>query len=361
MSGELEGEPSPAGRLAIRIGPVSEDAASGEAVTWAPNAPRGSPHAALMGGVGSGKTRSAISMLRSIREKAPVPLIAFDFKGDMNDTRNALDQAFGATVISPPHQPIPLDILALADRSATSITLAAQRLRDSLATLKGSGFGSQQKDALADAAEQALRTRAPCRLADLRDALRSVYAERGRKDDGAISTLNDLCRLPLFSPEMDPKTFFSRSWIIRLTQDLPDLVRICVVTLVTDALDRYLNSLPDAPTDPEGNRALRILCVIDEAHRILGSKLPGLSGLIRLSRSKGGAVMLISQSPDDFAGEDDDFLSEMGLVAAFATNANPQAVRRILGAGANLTQLRTGQAWAKLRNDTSARRIVAWQ
>ncbi len=71
--------------------------------------------------------------------------------------------------------------------------------------------------------------------------------------------------------------------------------------------------------------------------------------------------MLISQSPDDFAGEDDDFLSEMGFVAAFATNGNPGAVRRILGPGANLAVLEKGQAWTKLRGEASARRIVAWR
>jgi hypothetical protein len=53
--------------------------------------------------------------------------------------------------------------------------------------------------------------------------------------------------------------------------------------------------------------------MIDEAHQILGTKLPSLSRLIRMSRSKGGAVMLVSQSPDDFSGEDDEFLDNMGL------------------------------------------------
>jgi hypothetical protein len=131
------------------------------------------------------------------------------------------------------------------------------------------------------------------------------------------------------------------------------------VTLVLDALDRYLNSLPDAPTDAAGARALRVLCVIDEAHRILGVKLKGLDGLIRLGRSKGGAVVLISQSPDDFEGEDDDLLAEMGLVLALATNANPRAVKRLLPA-ANLSALEKGQAWAKLRGRSKAELIQAW-
>ena len=349
------------GAIAIPVGPVGTDLSSGDTVFWRPNVGGGSPHAAFMGGIGSGKTRTAIFMLRTLRQSVSVPLIAFDFKGDMTDEDNALDRSFDAQVIAPPYQPLPLDVLALVDRSPNGITAAALRVRDSLATLKGAGFGPRQKDALAEAAEQALRTCTPCRLTDLRDALKAIYADRGWKEDGAIMTLNDLCRLPLFTPDLDPQTFFKRSWIIRLGQDLPDTVRVAIVTLVTDALDRYLNPLPDSPTDAEGNRALRVVCLIDEAHRVLGARLPGLSNLIRMSRSKGGAVMLISQKPDDFAGVDDEFLGEMGIIACLATNASPQAVRKILGPNANLSVLQRGQAWVKLRGEASARRIMCWQ
>lgn len=347
--------------LAIPVGEVAEDTSTGTRVTWLLNAPGGSPHAAFMGGVGSGKTRTAAAMLRTIREVTPVPLIAFDFKGDLADDKNRLDKAFGATVLNPPQQAIPLDVLALTDRTATGITLAAQRLRDSLATLKGSGFGAVQRDLLGEAAERALRMNAPCRLSDVRDALIAVYGDRGKREDGAVSTIRDLSRFTLFTPDLTPARFFERSWVIRLTADLPDLVKVSIVTLVTDALDRFLNSQPDAPTDSNGNRALRVVAMIDEANRILGTKLPGLSGLIRLSRSKGGSVILISQSPDDFSGVDDEFLDQMGLVVAFRTNADAGAARRILGANANLATLERGQAWVKMSGEANAKRVLAWR
>lgn len=347
--------------IVVPIGEISQEATTGGPVVWALNGPGGSPHAAFMGGVGSGKTRTAAAMLRAIRELTPVPLLAFDFKGDMADDNNRLHKVFDAAVLTPPHQPVPLDVLALSDRSRTSIALAAQRLRDSLATLKGAGFGAVQKGLLGNAAERALASKVPCTLAEILAALRSIYADHGRKEDGAVTTLGDLCRFSLFEPQMPPAEFFTRSWIVRLTADLPDLVKISIVTLMTDALDRYLNSLPDSSTDSAGNRALRVVCVIDEAHRILGAPLPGLSGLVRLSRSKGGSLILISQGPDDFSAEDDDFLNEMGLVVAFRTNADPRAVRRILGPGANLVTLERGQAWVKMSNEQAARRVLAWR
>lgn len=344
--------------LVVPLGPVSRDTA-GAVVDWLPVGGGGSPHAAVMGGVGSGKTRNAVFMLKKLREQSEVPLVAFDFKGDMTDAGNQLDRAFDARIVAPPAEPVPLDVLALASRSETAVKLAAQRLRDTLATLKGGGFGPTQKALLADAAERALRDHDPCRLDDVRRALHAVYDAQGRSPDGALTTMDDLCRFDLFHPDLGSDEFFTKSWIVRLSQDLPELVRVSIVTLVMDALDRWLNSQPDSPVDAHGNRALRIVALVDEAHRILGTRLLGLSNLIRLSRSKGGMVWLISQAPEDFEGEDEEFLNEMGLVIAFATNAKPGATRRIFGEHAKLANLEPGEAWVKLRGQT-ARRVRIW-
>jgi len=287
-------------------------------------------------------------------------LLAFDFKGDMNDRNNALGQAFGAEVISPPQDTIPLDVFALTDNSRHGVVTTAQRIRDSLSNLKQTKFGDQQRRRLSDALEEALR-RQPCTLQTIRDCLENVYATAGAKEDGAISTLVDLCRLPIFEPKLSPSEFFSKSWIISLPASVPELVRVTVVALLTDALERYINSLPDSETDSAGNRSLRVMCVIDEAHRILDARLPGLSNLIRLGRSKGAAVMLISQKPDDFEGEDDDFLDEMGLLMCFGTNAREAAVKRILGPGASLTSLKKGEAYARIRGDSRSKKVLAWK
>ena len=349
------------GAIVVRLGEVGTDVATGEDVLWDINAPGGSPHSAFMGGVGSGKTRTAAYVLRSIAEQCNVPLIAFDFKGDMSDRNNGLDKAFGAAVVTPPRQAVPLDVFALSGTGPHALVSTAQRLRDSLGNLKQTKFGDQQRRRLYDALETALKQYHPCTLEDVRNTLVDLYAELGIKEDGAVSALVDLCRLPLFEAKMSPEEFFSRSWIISLPADVPDVVRVAVVSLLTDALERYINALPDAPTDEQGNRSMRVMCVIDEAHRILGAKLPGLLNLIRLGRSKGAAVMLISQKPDDFEGEDDDFLSEMGLVTCFGTNAKETAVKRILGAGASLTSLKKGEAYVKQRGDARAKKVICWK
>jgi hypothetical protein len=246
------------------------------------------------------------------------------------------------------------------DGDKFSIPEAALRFRDSFSNLKTTKLGDRQKGNIADALERALKENISCEISHVRDALKEVYSEKDLSEDSAISTMDEICRFPYFVPTMEPAEFFKRSWIISLPQSVPEIARSIIVNLVLDSLDSYLNSLPDSATIA-GNRSLRIVCLIDEAHRILGTKLPALSSLIRMSRSKGGAVILISQSPDDFEKEEAEFLAEMGLVAAFSTNAKPTAVSRIFGKAANLAKLSTGQCWIKLRGEGNAKRIISWE
>ena len=363
IGGTASGATFSSSQVDVPLGEIGEDVATREKVFWSMNGKGGSPHSAIMGGSGSGKTVMAAAMLRSIREQAPVPLLAFDFKGDLagftgTSGQTPLGEAFEAQVIEPPRMPIPLDVLSLSQKDQFAIDEAAMRFRESFSRLKGSKLGDRQRNYVHEAASRALASEEPCGLHHIRDRLTEVYQEHEAKEDGAISSMEELCRFPLFEPKFSPAEFFQKSWIIKLPPNVPEDSRTIVVNLLLDALDQYLNSLVDADTSPDGSRGLRILCMIDEAHQILGAKLPSLSRLIRMSRSKGGAVMLVSQSPDDFSGEDDEFLDNMGLVAAFATNAKPGAAARVLGKGANLTNLQTGQCFARF--DKSTKKIKAW-
>ena len=348
----------------VPLGEVGEEVDTKEKVFWCVNGKGGSPHSAIMGQSGTGKTVMAAAMLRSIREQVSVPLLAFDFKGDLFDFKgtkgqDTLGEVFDVQVVEPPRESIPLDVLYVQDRDEYGIDQAASRFRDSFSRLKGGKLGELQQSRIFQAANHSLSTKEPCELSHIHDRLCEIYEEEEIKKDGAISKMDDLCRFPLFEPKFTPAEFFKKSWIIKLPPGVPEDSRSIVVNLVLDALDQHLNGLSDAPVGPDGARALRIICMIDEAHEILGTKLKSLSRLIRMSRSKGGAVMLVSQSPDDFSGEEDEFLDNMGFVAAFTTNAKPKAAQRVLGSGVKLTSLKTGECLARVAKST--RRVKAWQ
>lgn len=170
------------------------------------------------------------------------------------------------------------------------------------------------------------------------------------------ATLNELTQFDLFMPDGSPGDFFSRSWVIRLPQDSSEEMRRLIINLTLNALDGWLNAQPDAPTDDQGIRALRHVTLLDEAHVILRTRLPALANLVRMSRSKGGVVMLVSQSPDDFEAADDGYLDNMGLTLAFNTHARAGPTRRIFGDGHALTGLNVGEALCRIRSEAKTRR-----
>nr|VFJ55938.1 MAG: protein of unknown function DUF87 [Candidatus Kentron sp. FM]VFJ58599.1 MAG: protein of unknown function DUF87 [Candidatus Kentron sp. FM]VFK11142.1 MAG: protein of unknown function DUF87 [Candidatus Kentron sp. FM] len=357
---DADAAPTIAGEIKLAVGEEARDIRSDEKVLFPLNGAGGSPHMAIMGGVGSGKTRTAVQMLTSLREQAAVPLLAFDFKGDLSDS---LGSAYGAAILSPPKTPIPLDVLHIGAQDDNGIKAAAARIRDSIGSVKTRNPSGIQKEALREAVYQVLRNSASGQAGDLSkiaEALQLEYEERGRKPDELSATLNELTQFDLFRPEMSPGEFFGKSWIIRLPQDTSREMRRLITNLTLDALDRWLNAQPDAPMDERGIRALRQVTLLEEAHVILETRLPALANLVRMSRSKGGVMTLVSQSPDDFEGTDDSYLDNMGLTLAFNTQARLGPARRIFGDGFSLTALPVGEAVCRIRAEARTRKVIAW-
>ena len=357
--GEEEASATFSDNVVLPVGPLAEDSETGEPVVFPVNAPGGSPHMAIMGGTNSGKTYTAITMLKRLRKYGDIPILAFDFKGDLSEK---LAPEIGAQVISPPRSPVPLNVLAVNQEDEVGLREAAGRIRESIGRVKSSKLSGLQSDALRTAIHNVLRSKKdnqPAVFSDVARALEAEYQRRGRKADELIATLNDLNQFTLFDPKLEPAEFFSQSWIVRLPQDGTAEVRRLIINLTLDALDRWLNSQPDAPV-VDGRRALRHVTMLDEAHVILLTRLPALANLVRMSRSKGGVIMLVSQSPDDFEGEDEGFLDNMGLTLAFNTQAKAGPTRRIFGMSAALTDLQIGEALCRIRAEARTRRIHAW-
>lgn len=349
------------GPVLVRIGSPGIDVATQEPIAWTLNAPGTSPHVALMGTLGTGKTRTAKQMIGQIRTQAGCPVILFDMaKGDLAQDRQ-LAAMLGAKVINAPASPVPLDVLHIPDRTnSNELINAAMRFRESFQRVTVSRPGGAQLDALRDAAQRALKTKSPTTIVDVRDQLRDVYAEKKRKEDAVVATFNDLTSWHLFEPTFSPADFFSRSWIINVAEATETAQRL-IVFLILDALYALCRSLPDSAMDTKGNRALRLVIGIDEARKVLGYGQQSLISLVRESRSKGMAVFLISQSPDDYDQEDENFLENIGLAVSFRTNAQSSgAIRAVLGQPIDLGSLPKGVCATRLPGKPGVVRVQAW-
>ena len=353
--------PTVTAEVCLSVGEVAQDVRTEESVEFILNEAGGSPHMAILGGVGSGKTRTALHLLKKLRHFGVAPLLAFDFKGDLAE---GLHGIYDAEILRPPKTVIPLDVLHVASDDENAVKSAAGRIRDSIVSVKSRKPSGIQTDALREAITAILRKHVDGKVAALPDvarALMSEYEERSRAPDDLTATLNELTQFDLFAPTNTPAAFFTKSWIIQLPQDGSEEMRRLIINLTLNALDRWLNAQPDAPTGTGGVRALRHVTLLDEAHVVLRTKLPALGNLVRMSRSKGGVLLLASQSPDDFESVEEGYLDNMGLTLAFNTQARPGPTRRIFGDGYALTSLKPGEAFCRIRSEAKTRRIVAWR
>ena len=115
--------------------------------------------------------------------------------------------------------------------------------------------------------------------------------------------------------------------------------------------------------DEAGNRALRLIVFVDEAHKLMsvdGGPPASLGALIRESRSKGGSLFLVSQSPDDFVTNRENYFENIGLGICFATNATPGPLQEMFKQPVDLAGLPTGVAITRLP-DRGIVRVRAWK
>lgn len=329
--------PSP-GPISLHIGELAAGAKKGQPMNWAINAPGHPPHIAVMGAPNTGKTRLALNFAESLRAQSGCATFVFDMgKGDIaGDTQ--FRKSIGAEVIDCPKNPIPLDILHVTDKGDNNtIQNTAARFCDSVKFVMQSAKGDVQMNRLRQITAEVLEQPDGASISSLRDA---YLSGENAKPDSVSAALDSLCDFNLFAPDNAPAEFFSRSWIFDM-HNAADKIQRFSAMMILDALNRHFTALGDAPTDSDNNRQMTALLVIDEAHKLLGYDHPAINDIIRLSRSRGGAAILISQSPKDYIKEDGN-LDNIGLMVSYQTNADKKSVQKVLGANHAVGKLAKG-------------------
>ena len=335
----------------IRLG-LGHDKESGESVNWLVNGQGYSPNVAIMGQAGSGKTRMMLKLITELHELTNIPVLLIDAGKDELAERADLAAALNATVLKIPSQAMPLDIFygsSETTESARDVTIA---FRESLDKALEKGLTDNQKMRVLEALKPLFSKRKNITMHDIKLAIEGYYEENGIKQDRVVTIPNELCQYQLFEPTLSPKEFFKKSWIIAFG-NAPAESRKLAMFLLFDALHRYLQTLPEAPMDTEHHRAIRIAVAIDEARPLLDAKHDGLSKMVRLHRSHGLTVFMASQSPDDYAGQSDDYMEQVGLPICFKTNAlSTSVLNNMFKSKPNFASLETGTCLTVIANST---------
>lgn len=338
---------SPAGAVRLVLGHVlRKNGETGDEFAHDVNGKGYAPHIAIMGQAGSGKTRVMTHILQQMKKQAQCPVILVDLgKGDLG-RNDALIQSLGATVLSVPEQPIPLDMFHVADMSDTNLTTAAmENFRDAFAQVAGK-LGPKQSDNIAEALLPLFRSQQRITFQKIKETVDAFYADHGLSKDSVVSTVNSLTLRELFRPDLSPDEFFGKSWVITFANARTE-VKTFAVCLLLSALDFYLKRQPEAALDADGYRSLHLVLAIDEARELLGMNHVGLANNIRLHRSKGLSVILVSQSPDDYDGKKDDYLENIGLPLCLKTNAaSPRSLKNMFKGDINFASLQPGTCYS---------------
>lgn len=350
--------------IAIEIG---KDAKTGNSLSYMMNAPGLSPHIAIMGRTRSGKTRTGLDMLEKVDvcSGKKLPFLVFDYaKGDIAGNKEYINSV-DATVIKLPKTKIPIAPLALSSYDDEKIKLAARRFVDTIKSVVR--LGPKQADACLRIVKEAYE-RAEGSAPDMEDVLsvaEELYIAEGKQPDSLLVTLRDFADFQIFrsAKQGEEHDIFKKIHVIDLSS-LPESLRKICVFLMLDRLYSEIMERQNAPIDSKGYRQMRLIIAVDEAHNYLPCKQPTLEKFVRESASKGIAIMLMSQSPDDFDQPKYNFAKEMGLVLVFSCFVQkPKMLEALLGGNIEpqiMSQLPPGVAKTRLPNSIRPIDIRTW-
>jgi DNA sulfur modification protein DndE len=279
------------------------------------------PHVAIMGGSGSGKTYFLKHFLKEIREQSDYEthFIIFDYKDGDIATDKAFQAATRADLIDMKTQPLPLNIF----KGANTETEHRERAMQVVNIVKNveANIGKVQENNLYQAILNSYENDTLPDFGTVRDELQKINS----KADSLTSVLRPLVDLNYFAKNTESvhDTWTNRTLIVDIHQiESKELV----VFFILNQLHQELKRLGVSPQNPNTKaKKIRTFIVIDEAHYFLANKKRAkiLENMIRDVRSAGGAVVLASQSPDDYDKSDFNFLELIEF--AFVLKSTPDS------------------------------------
>jgi hypothetical protein len=292
-------------------------------IEWAPLDPRKplpNAHMVIVGAAGSGKTQAIKGILKEMSERG-VSTLVLDFKDDYTDDETI--KTLGS-LLWDVRKGLPFNPLALPEGQV--------QVLDIVYSLKGIlekvySLGDQQAVALKSAIEQAYgsaglslnasASESGGAVAPTMAAVRTILQGSGTANSALLNRLSALFDFDLFKPDAAGfQAMLKGPGVIRFTGLPQEELKSATAALVLRALYLHLQRLGHS-----GGK-LRLLLVIDEAHRVANMEEVRL--LVKEARAYGVGVMLATQEATDL---DDFAFSNAGTLLSMKLAASAQADR----------------------------------
>lgn len=294
---------------------------------------------AIAGMVGSGKTELVKDLLYqiSIETKSQLKFIFFDYKGEGNPERlKSFFELTGCKMIDLKKIPFelnPLSFINLRDERARSFNIKS--FVDFVCTI-ATQLGANQKHILqtiiTDCFEhqnnlQSLMpesyTNVHPTLNNVLESLENYNQDNQRTPDTLDAIISDLATSIFQSqPIAQSKKIYEQSLYINLPLELSDTLRQLCVFLTLKYLLAEFSSTNDTEPTKERIKPLRYVIVIDEAHVYLKNKnaSKALEDILRVLRSKGVVVIMLTQGVEDYKTKNFDFTSQIKIPVCLNIN-----------------------------------------
>ena len=302
---------------------------------------------AIAGMAGSGKTQLMKDILYQISENTnnELKFIFFDYKGEGNPTQlktflDATKCEFVDIMNDNGVKFNPFLSISLEERQRP---FSIKAFVDTVATFVPS-VGVAQKNILTNVITELFDSKNGTypTINELFEAIEEYYEESNRRPDALYAGIQDLTT-NIFNCDINNPNILDKSLYLNLPPALSDTLRQLVVFLLL----RYFNTFFSSTNDCEPIDhifPLRHVIVIDEAHIYLKNKnaRKALEELLRLLRSKGVIIVMLSQGVEDYKTKDFDFASQVKLpICLNVQNKDYKAISNFVGTPSSKFKLET--------------------
>lgn len=324
-------------------------------------------HIAVAGSSGTGKTQFALHLINEISEKSNhhVNFIYLDFKGLKSDDVVQLEPFFKTTkakFINAPDVPFPINPLSFIDNyNSVNKNMGIDKFVDIIS--KYSNIGIKQRGTLREATYAAFESKKPGEFPNFNEINEQLLELVGDKRDTLTEIIDDLSRYNIFQEDKKVNNFLNENIYLSLSGDLSKSVRFTSLFLIVNYIYNVFMNMENTPVE-NGNRAMRYVLLIDEAHVIFKEKKYQdiLEKILREIRSKGVSVMLLSQGIEEFNQPTFDFSSmcEMSFLLDIKDKNNSKSINKFLGlsdkdgvkASRSLEKIKKGEAITNIKEFT---------
>lgn len=296
-----------------------------------------SHHIAIAGMTGSGKTELAKDILYQIHQKSrgELKFIFFDYKGEGNSEKiQTFLKATNCEFVDVLQDGFELNPLSYISQKNERLQIYNIRSFIDAVTAIEKRLGALQKHTLQTVISRSFEAYQESKghpsLKEVFTELQAYYEETNSKIDSLYTIIEDLSRdIFRVSETQASSAIYEKNLYLSLPKTLSDTLRQITVFLTLNYLLAIFNSCDDVTPDSDRINPLRYIIVIDEAHVYLKNKNARkiLEDLLRVIRSKGVVVIMISQGASDYRTPDFDFASQVKL--PICLNINDKDYRTI--------------------------------